>query len=279
MVLTATIGLHVFLHKVHGLLQRLTFEHVKQYIGTVGYPALFGLLFACGLGLPLPEDIPLMISGALIAQGSMRWPIAAVCAWFGIIGGDICLYTIGRVLGRAVTKTPVLRAHITEQRLDKVEGMFHQYGVGVIAVGRLFAGIRGAMVICAGTIRFNFLTFIIADGLAAVVSGGLWMSVGHWLGANLTPETIEHYKDPIMLGLIVVGILFVLWIVWKHTHRKDIVENDVKIIEKVGGMKEKVMQKIHRSETSTLTPPAPKPNLQTGNETPIHEGDQHASGS
>ena len=42
----------------------------------------------------------------------------------------------------------------------------------------MFAGIRGAMVVAAGAMRFNFIKFVIADGLAALVSGGLFV----WLG-------------------------------------------------------------------------------------------------
>src|SRR3954465_2199957 len=189
-----------------------SFNTVQGWISTLGYPALFGLLFACGLGLPLPEDIPLIISGALIAKGSMSWLPAAICAWCGIIGGDCILYILGRRLGPEVTKLPPLRNHITQERITRVEKMFEKYGVGVVAIGRLFAGIRGAMVICAGTIRFNFIKFIIADGLAAIVSGGIFMLLGHWLGQNLTEERIHEYKHWITIGTIVLAAGFVGWI-------------------------------------------------------------------
>src|SRR2546423_1639566 len=61
-------------------------------IGVYGYLVLFGLLFACGLGLPLPEDIPLLVAGALIGRGHMHWVTAGILAWCGIIGGDCVLY-------------------------------------------------------------------------------------------------------------------------------------------------------------------------------------------
>jgi Fe-Mn family superoxide dismutase len=259
---------------MHLLAIGISFQQAEGWIAAVGYPALFGLLFACGLGLPLPEDIPLVISGALIARGQMVWPIAAVCAWCGIIGGDICLYTIGRKLGPAVTRLRMLRGHITEARLKRVEKLYDEYGVGVIAVGRLFAGIRGAMVICAGTIRFNFLTFIIADGLAAIVSGGLWMCLGHWLGANLNEEVIGHYKNRIIIGMIVIAVGFLIWVLWRRRHREAVIAHDVRIVQKVGEMKEKVVEKIQATVSSPvtsqvaspLTPSAQTPNLEAGNE-------------
>ena len=220
------------------------FDQIEGYIAAVGYPALFGLLFACGFGLPVPEDVPLIVAGALIAKGSMSWLWAGIFAWCGIIGGDICLYWISRKVGPRVTQLPLLRGHITQDRLDRVHKMFDKYGVGVVAVGRLFAGIRGAMVICAGTIRFNFLTFIIADSLAAVVSGGLWMWLGHWLGSNLTAEKVEHYKFRIIAGMIVLAIGFLIWVLWKRKHKEQVLNHDEKVIKTVTTIQHKVTEKI-----------------------------------
>src|SRR4051812_36596470 len=90
------------------LLLVISFTKIEGWISTVGYPALFGLLFACGLGLPLPEDIPLVIAGALIARGTMHWVPAAICAWCGIIGGDLILYFLGRKFGLEITRVPVI---------------------------------------------------------------------------------------------------------------------------------------------------------------------------
>src|SRR2546421_10741300 len=87
------------------------FSQIESAISTVGYPALFGLLFACGFGLPLPEDVPLIIAGALIAKGSMTWFWAGVLAWCGIIGGGVCLYFIQRHLAPRLTKHPLILRH------------------------------------------------------------------------------------------------------------------------------------------------------------------------
>ncbi len=91
---------------------------------------------------------------------------------------------------------------------------FEKYGVWVVAVGRLFAGVRGAMVLVAGTIRFTFSHFIVADGVAAIFSGGLFMGLGYYAGHRFGDlkqihEAIEQYSLRILLGLAVVGLLVV----------------------------------------------------------------------
>jgi membrane protein DedA with SNARE-associated domain len=195
------------------------FTKVQGWIAAGGYFTLFGLLFACGLGLPLPEDFPLIAAGAMVANGKMSLLPTAIIAWVGIIGGDCMLYTLGKKFGLEVTRLPLVGKHLTKARIQRVELLFHQYGVGVVFLGRMLAGIRGAMVVAAGAIRYHFLTFIIADGLGAIVSGGFFLAVGIWLGKNLTVERIKHFEFFFILaGVVCVG-LFIAWIYWRKLHR------------------------------------------------------------
>ena len=194
--------------------------HVQRWIESGGYFVLFGLLFACGLGLPLPEDIPLLIAGALVARGKMNLALAAIFGWCGIIGGDVCLYHLGRKFGLEVQRLPFVGRHLSAKRLDQVHGLFERWGVWVVAVGRMFAGIRGAMVVVAGAIRFTFWRFLIADGLAAVVSGGLFLALGYLFGRRMDVllAHVEKGKKWAMLVVVLLGIGLAVWI---YLHRKD----------------------------------------------------------
>lgn len=216
----------------------ISFDTIQTWISAGGYIALFGLLFACGLGLPMPEDIPLIISGALIAKGQMTWGIAAACAWGGIVGGDVMLYWLARRYGMQVTRAPLIGKHVTRERIEWVEGLFARYGVGVVAICRLFAGIRGAMVIAAGAIRFNFIKFVIADGIAALISGGLFMLFGHWVGNKLTAELVKEFKEVFLVGAVVVAGLFIAWIVWKRKHPTEhpVFDAEKRVVEKLAAV-------------------------------------------
>ena len=74
---------------------------------------------------------------------------------------------------------------MTREGIVKAEVLFDRWGIWVVAIGRMFAGVRGAMVVAAGATRFNFTKFVVADGLAALVSGGLFMGLGYWAGIKL----------------------------------------------------------------------------------------------
>lgn len=200
-------------------------DSLKEWVLQHGWwPSAFGsflLLFTCGLGVPVPEDVPLIITGALLCRRTgdfsawHAWVIVASLNWLGIMLGDTCLYWISRRLGRAALKLPLIRNHVTIERIDKMGGFFSRYGVLVVGVGRLLAGIRGAMVMAAGITRFGFGKFILADGLAAVVSGGLFMLLGHYVGENLNDATIHKFKHWFVIGAVVLALLVALWIVYK----------------------------------------------------------------
>lgn len=191
-------------------------SRVQDLMGTWGYPVLFGLLLSCGMGVPLPEDIPLILAGYFVAIGKMKLVWAALSAWCGIVGGDCILYSFGRRYGLGVSRVPVVGKHVTPERIKWVEVRFQKYGILMVGVGRMFAGIRGAMVLTAGTIRFRFLPFIIADGLAAVVSGGLFMGLGYWAGRALGDldalrEKIKHYEDRILIAILLLAAVVGCW--------------------------------------------------------------------
>ncbi|HEV8290524.1 MAG TPA: DedA family protein [Tepidisphaeraceae bacterium] len=214
--------------------------------GGIGYAVLFGMLFLCGLGLPVPEDIPLIVSGILIGSGKMHLAIAAPLAWAGIIGGDCVLYMLGRSYGLNITRLPFVGKHLTKARIEKAEKLFERWGIWVVAIGRLFAGIRGAMVVAAGTLRFNFIKFVIADGLAALVSGGLFMFLGYKVGQNI--HKIHRYKHWIVLGFVIVGILAVIYFLWRQKRHKTLGEVALDKAKDVAEKTEKPPETVAKKE-------------------------------
>ncbi|MGB7158771.1 MAG: DedA family protein [Tepidisphaeraceae bacterium] len=231
-------------------------EQVEGWFEWGGYFILFGLLFACGLGLPLPEDIPLLLAGYFVAQGKMNLVIACVVAWLGIIGGDCVLYYFGRRYGLEITRVPFVGKHLTKERILRAEQLFENHGTWVVGIGRMFAGIRGAMVVAAGATRFNFLKFVIADGLAAIVSGGLFVALGYWAGKKLGSvaemrERIKGVEHWVIGGVIIVVGGVVLWL-WLRKKADKPKLSDV-ALEKVA---EKIQQRHGGGEATSTDPTA-----------------------
>lgn len=209
-------------------------ETVRDWVNNQGFEGgvllVFLLLFSCGVGFPMPEDIPLIISGALLCTTPQRWVIVGIACWCGIIGGDCVLYYLGRRYGLGIQKVPIIGKHVSVERVGKAQEWFHRYGVWVVAVGRMLAGVRGVMVFTAGTIRYPFATFIVADGLGAIVSGGFFMVLGHYVGSKLDDKVIHEFKEYFIGGAVVLMLAVVIWVLWKRRTHKTLSEV---VVEKV----------------------------------------------
>src|SRR5439155_22942336 len=205
-------------------------DTVQRFVHAGGYYVIFGLLFACGLGLPLPEDIPLILGGYFAATGHLHLATVAIIAWFGIIGGDCVLYSLGKKYGLNITRIPFIGKHVTREGIVKAEVLFDRWGIWVVGVGRMLAGIRGLMVVAAGTIRYNFVKFIIADGLGAIVSGGCFLLLGYWAGKafgdlNALRAKIQHWEHWIFGGIILV-VAILIGVAWyrKKQHKPHLAD-------------------------------------------------------
>jgi membrane protein DedA with SNARE-associated domain len=56
--------------------------------GLAAYGLVFAILLAAGFGLPLPEDIPLVMGGVLVHRGQADLATMIVVGYLGIIVGD-----------------------------------------------------------------------------------------------------------------------------------------------------------------------------------------------
>lgn len=187
------------------------------------FAAIVGVLFLSGVGLPLPEDIPLTLAGFTTSvQAGRSFVLVHYLMTFAIVVvpillGDLVAYALGRRYGLGLReRIGFLRRALSPPRLARVRAWFGRYGAFAVFLGRQVAGLRFVAFFTAGAMRVPLPTFVGFDFLGCLVSVPVWLTLGAlasrygevWLYAA-TSRT-GHAMLLVVLLLLVVLVLVTL---------------------------------------------------------------------
>lgn len=176
------------------------------------YTVVFTMLIACGLGLPLPEDIPLVASGYLIWDQTFSPIPTLLVTMIGVLLGDFMLFSLGRRLGfRYLYKGANGKPLFKPKRVQRARAYFRKYGDKIVFFARFFVGFRCIVFFMAGAMKMKGSRFLFLDGLAALISVPVWILLGYMLGRYFGDEIsilLNHLKDvKHIISLVVVVFL------------------------------------------------------------------------
>ena len=161
------------------------FEIVHAYLAEFTYAGIFLVLLLCGLGLPLPEDVPILISGYLSYLGTIHFGYALAVTMAGVLIGDMIIFSLGYWWGPRATQHRLVRSILTPKRMEKVEVFFGKHGRKAVFFGRFLAGLRAPLFLTAGIMRMPAWMFFCMDGLAALLSVPALLILAYSFGEQL----------------------------------------------------------------------------------------------
>ncbi|MFO0804486.1 MAG: DedA family protein [Gemmataceae bacterium] len=178
-------------------------EGFDQY----GYQGIFLALIASGMGLPIPEELPVITAGILVGHEDtqLKWYIMLPVVMAGVVLGDGVLYAMGRFWGQwLLSRRWVQRRVLPPEKRAQIEKNFHDRGILVLLGARLLPGIRTPIFIMAGVLRVPVTRFLIADGLYAIPG----VNILFWLAYMLTDQVLEIFnKINAYRPLVAVAVL------------------------------------------------------------------------
>ncbi len=178
----------------------------------------FAIIVICGLGIPIPEDVVLLVAGALAAVEGRSWIEVSVLMYVAVIGGDSLMFLIGRHLGGKLLQSQLGQQWFPERQRARVQRFFRKHGAKSLFFARFLPGIRSLVFFSAGSIGVPYLTFLTLDGLAALLSVPVFVWLGHWLCLRYGSD-VAHFNDAMesahqwSLWLVVAAVVVVLAVV------------------------------------------------------------------
>lgn len=223
----------------------------------------FVSLVAAGIGAPIPEEIPVIVSGIWVASnpqlGVLRWLVLPVC-FVGILISDVLLYSIGRLWGTRLLEHRWLARLMPPGRREQIECNFHRYGLRILLMVRWVPGIRSPMFVTAGTMRLPLHRFVIADAIAAVAGHSLLFFLAYWFGDQFRAfvESLENeVQSKVRPLLILAAILAVAIYFLVHFWKRPVTTGDPKELPIIGTQ---VAAKIEQSGIKAEACATPGPN-------------------
>jgi membrane protein DedA with SNARE-associated domain len=171
---------------------------ISHLIASYGYLALFALVAAESLGIPLPGETALIIAGAYAGRThhlspSLIFAVASAAA----IAGDNIGYWIGDKGGYRMACAYGPRLRVDERKLKIARYLFDRHGGTVVCFGRFVSILRTCAAFLAGTSKMRWRRF-----LAANASGGIAWADIYMLAAYLAGSALQQAAGMIrwMLG-------------------------------------------------------------------------------
>jgi membrane protein DedA with SNARE-associated domain len=181
-----------------------------------GYAMVVVLVFAEGVGLPLPGETALVTAAAFAAQHNRLSILGVVIASVvGAAGGGIGGYWIGRTGGLAVLERHGRFIGVTKPRIARARTFFTEHGPKAVFAARFIAILRMFAGLLAGVTHMRFSLFFLWNALGAIAWSLLFGALGYEFGDNL--PWLE--KQIGRTSLIVLGVVVILALILWHRHR------------------------------------------------------------
>ncbi len=182
------------------------------------YAGLFLILFLCGLGLPIPEELTLLAAGFFLHLEMIHLYPTLATVFVGVLIGDLAMYSIGRKWGRGILTHRHMRKFFSDQRLERARQFFCDHGSKTILIARFLSGFRVAAFLAAGTMGMMPAKFLILDTLAALIMVPLFLLLGYTFGANIDwlSNLFTRIDFLLKLAAVLTGIAVVVYFLFKR---------------------------------------------------------------
>jgi membrane protein DedA with SNARE-associated domain len=200
-----------------GKLIELLSVFIVATISRLGYAGIILLMAIESACIPLPSEIIMPFSGALVSRGQFNLWLVGLAGAFGCVLGSLVAYWVGMYGGRPLVEKYGRYILISRHDLDLADRWFARFGEVIVFASRLLPAIRTFIAFPAGVARMNLKKFVIYTFAGSLPWCIGLAYVGQRLGEKWdkdpTLKTLFHRFD-FIIGIVIA--LAVGWWVWRH---------------------------------------------------------------
>ena len=196
---------------------------IDWYMNNINYYTITLLMAIESSFIPLPSELVVPPAAWKAANGELNIYLVVLFSTMGALLGALFNYYFARILGRVlVYKFADTRfAHLcllNRQKVEQAEAYFLKNGNVSTFVGRLIPGIRQLISLPAGLVKMRMMPFLLYTALGAAIWNVILAVLGYLFYSQ--KEVLELYFEELTIGLLILGALFVAYLVIKEIRKR-----------------------------------------------------------
>ena len=199
---------------------------LRVVIAHWGYLAIFGLVLAGNIGVPVPENSVLWIAGYFVWKGRLSLPLVLMVGIVAAVVGDNLGYWLGRRYGQLVVDRFSRTVRLSPPRLERMRRFVQRYGPWAVFLARFVTGLRFMAGPLAGSLGLPPRAFFLANVLGALcyvpIMVGAGYAVGYGFRRYLRGVLLEEnwLENVLLLGAVGLLLLVLAYHAVQHVRRR-----------------------------------------------------------
>ncbi len=188
-------------------------ETIQIWVSHYGYFGIFSLLMLGIVGIPIPDETLLTLTGYLIFRGTLHPVPAFLSAFLGCSFGISVSYAIGSTFGHQILLKYGHYVHITEARLGKAHNWFEKVGRWALLIGFFIPGFRHIVAILAGTSELQLWEFVLFAYSGALLWTTTFMSIGYYFGDKWEVILHDVSHHTVLVSALILALVIIFYYV------------------------------------------------------------------
>jgi membrane protein DedA with SNARE-associated domain len=199
----------------------VSLEALQEFVNNFTYLGVFAVLLLGSLGVPIPEEMPIIAAAVMSHESIVRWWLALPVCLLGVLSGDMVLYWVGRRWGEQVLHWRMARLVLSPAREQWLKVAYRRHALKTVVTARHVMGLRAAAFLTAGSARVPFWKFVAADAGAALVGVPLAFGLAYFFTDQIKAIMANVHRGERWLGLAGILTLLTLLVVgrWRWQRR------------------------------------------------------------
>lgn len=185
--------------------------------GILIYVGLALSLLGGAVGLPIPEDVPLVVGGVLIQQGAAPAGAVFFVCYTSVVVGDLIIFFIGRRYGSALFSAAWFKKRVPLKKIRKIRLKLERRSFFMIILARHLFYMRTVTFLTCGAVKMSWQRFLIADATAALISAPVMLALGYAAAEHV--DSFKESRNAIEIGLLIVVLIAVCVYVYRKKVR------------------------------------------------------------